>query len=244
MKNFTRLLAVSAIALCAMSCAAEHSDPSFISGQATVTFKPGDGDRYYMKVDEGLAFYPLNSTITSYPFSQKVEKRAMISYLIDERAVPQSTPEYKETYGVFLQHIDTIKIKQPLVYDVNKEGKYGHDPLGLYLDRNVFPTTLIEDGYLNLVFNITYGTIKFDDPIHEINLLIGVNPDDPYEVEVRHNANGDTKGSKNQYCICDFPLKDLPDTEGKTVKLTLKWLSSVTGKTESVQFDYCSRTDW
>ena len=86
MKNFTRLLAVSAIALCAMSCAAEHSDPSFISGQATVTFKPSDGKRYYMEVGEQLAFYPLNSSLADYPFSQKVEKRAMISYLLDENA--------------------------------------------------------------------------------------------------------------------------------------------------------------
>ncbi len=245
MKLSTRFFAASAIAFSVASCTAGYSpEPSYISGQATVTFKPSDGKRYYMEVGEQLAFYPLNSSLADYPFSQKVEKRAMISYLLDENAEPESTSEYKNIYGVYLQHIDTIKIKQPLVYDVNKEGEYGHDPLGLYLDNSVFPTTLIEDGYLNLVFSINYGSIKLDEPLHDINLLIGVNPDDPYEVEVRHNAHGDISKANSQHCICNFPLKALPDTEGKTVKLTLKWFSSVTGKTESVQFDYCSRTDW
>lgn len=244
MKFTTRILAVSAIAMSIAACSNNDPDPRYISGQATVTFKPNTGDRYYMEVGEELAFYPLNGNMSSYPFSQKVEKRAMISYLLEEGSEPEKTPEYKNVYGVYVQHIDTIKIKQPLVYDVNEEPAYGDDPIGLYLDRTVFPTTLIEDGYLNLVFNIKYGNIKLDDPIHEVNLLIGINPDDPYEVEVRHNAHGDNSRVNNQYCIMNFPLKALPDTEGKTVKLTLKWNSSVTGKTESVQFDYRSRTDW
>ena len=37
----------------------------------------------------------------------------------------------------------------------------------------------------------------------------------------------------------NFRLSDLPDTEGKTVKLTLKY-KSFSGE-KSIQFDYCSR---
>ena len=36
-----------------------------------------------------------------------------------------------------------------------------------------------------------------------------------------------------------FRLADLPDTEGQTVKLTLKWKSY--GGDKSVTFDYCTR---
>ena len=36
-----------------------------------------------------------------------------------------------------------------------------------------------------------------------------------------------------------FRLDSLPDTEGQTVKLTLKWRSD--GGEESMQFDYCTR---
>ena len=42
----------------------------------------------------------------------------------------------------------------------------------------------------------------------------------------------------------NFPLKSLPDTGGKTVKLTLKWYSSTQREMVEKQFDYCSRTDW
>ena len=72
---------------------------------------------------------------------------------------------------------------------------------------------------------------------HTVNLLAGVNPANPYEVEFRHNANGDY----NYYVgdgLVSFDLSKLPDTEGKTVKLTLKWTSFSGPK--SVVFDYCT----
>lgn len=73
---------------------------------------------------------------------------------------------------------------------------------------------------------------------HFVNLLSTNNPDDPYEVEFRHNAYGDTYGQYGDGLVA-FRLSDLPDTEGKTVKLTLKW-KSFSGE-KSAQFDYCTR---
>lgn len=46
--------------------------------------------------------------------------------------------------------------------------------------------------------------------------------ENPYEVEFRHNAFGDVYGEPADGLVA-FNLDSLPDTEGKTVKLKLKW---------------------
>ena len=68
--------------------------------------------------------------------------------------------------------------------------------------------------------------------------MLGQNPDNPYEVEFRHNAYGDTYGNPDDGLVA-FKLDELPDTEGKTVKLKLKWKSFSGDK--SAEFDYCTR---
>ena len=69
--------------------------------------------------------------------------------------------------------------------------------------------------------------------------VTGVNPENPYEVELRHNANGDPQNYWRDALVA-FNLNDaVPDTEGKTVKLTIRWRSSQGYK--KVDFDYCSR---
>ena len=51
--------------------------------------------------------------------------------------------------------------------------------------------TLVEDGYLTLRFRTIYGNTARK---HFVNLISTDNPDNPYEVEFRHNAYGDTYG--------------------------------------------------
>ena len=57
-------------------------------------------------------------------------------------------------------------------------------------------------------------------------------------MEFRHNAYGDTYGQEADGLVA-FKLDALPDTEGKTVKLKLKW-KSYSGE-KSAEFDYCTR---
>lgn len=95
--------------------------------------------------------------------------------------------------------------------------------------------TVAEDGYLTLRFRALWGGQK----VHYINLVTDVNPDNPYEVELRHNANGDPQNYWRDALVA-FNLNGVvPDTEGKTVKLTIRWHSSQGYK--KVDFDYCSR---
>ena len=77
------------------------------------------------------------------------------------------------------------------------------------------------------------------DPVEIVNdWLTGVNPDDPYEVEFRHDAEGDDERKWGDGLVA-FSLKDLPDTEGKTVTLKLRW-QSYSG-TKQANFKFCSR---
>ena len=112
-----------------------------------------------------------------------------------------------------------------------KSEKYGNNLVEIVRDW----VTVAEDGYLTLRFRALWGGQK----VHYINLVTGVNPENPYEVELRHNANGDPQNYLRDALVA-FNLNDaVPDTEGKTVKLTIRWRSSQGYK--KVDFDYCSR---
>ena len=83
--------------------------------------------------------------------------------------------------------------------------------------------------------NRTYG----NDPVEILNdWLLSENPENPYEVEFRHNAFGDTEGKMGDALVA-FKLDELTDTQGETVKLKLKW-NSFSGE-KSAEFDYCTR---
>lgn len=209
---------------------------------ASVTFRIQEDGSYYLKQDDTTALVVLNSSLSTYPFKDKKEKRALVQYKLYEN--PENKPanpaaeEYKYTKYVELYSIDTIQTKNPMLYDPDAD--YGDSSIGLYVSESIFPTTMIEDGYLNLCFNIPV----WYNSKHEINVVYGTNPDDPYELVVKHKNVNNVIDGQPQAFIMNFPLKSLPDTGGKTVKLTLKWYSSTQREMVEKQFDYCSRTDW
>ena len=104
---------------------------------------------------------------------------------------------------------------------------YGKDPVEIVKDW----TTIVEDGYITLRFRTYFNEGKK----HILNLVKGENP---YEIILHHNAMGDTRGPIRDGLVA-FKLTDLPDTQGKTVDLTLKW-QSFSG-IKSVRFKYKSR---
>ena len=140
-------------------------------------------------------------------------------------------PSGDYTKAVHINWIDSILTK-PIAPDLGEENDevYGTDPVEIVNDW----VTIAEDGYLTLRFRTIWGGSKK----HFVNLLLGQNLENPYEVEFRHNAYGDTCGSEGDGLVA-FKLDELPDTEGKTVKLKLKW-KSFSGE-KSAEFDYCTR---
>lgn len=189
---------------------------------ALVTVKPIDDNSFFLQLDDNTTLLPTN--ITKPPFGDK-EVRALINY----SKVDKPSGDYTE--AVHINWIDSILTKQ-IAFDLGAENDeiYGTDAVEMINDW----VTIAEDGYLTLRFRTRYGDTK----PHLVNLLASTDPANPYEVEFRHNAYGDIYGSLADGLVA-FNLNSLPDTEGKTVKLKLKWKSFSGDK--SAEFDYTTR---
>lgn len=236
------ILTLALAASITVSCSKDDDNFWADAVNATVTFRPQANGSYILKQDDSTALIVSNPSMKDYPFADKLEKRALIQYKKDSQVEQREDPAFpgvKYWMNVTLYSMEPMMTKEPVLFDSSKN--LGEDPIGLYLDANMFPTTLIEDGYLMLCFNLP---IRFDGLKHEINLVYGSNPDDPYELVVKHDAHGQTYGGESRAFVMNFPLKNLPDTKGETVKLTLKWYSAVTHNIASTTFKYKSRTDW
>lgn len=189
---------------------------------ALVTVKEAADGAFFLQLDDKTTLLPTN--VKTSPFGDK-EVRALMNY----SEVDEASGEY--TKAVHINWIDSILTK-PIAPDLGEENDeiYGTDPVEIVNDW----VTLAEDGYLTLRFRTVWGGSKK----HFVNLLLGQNPENPYEVEFRHNAYGDTYGETGDGLVA-FKLDELLDTEGKTVKLKLKWKSFSGDK--SAEFDYCTR---
>ncbi len=190
---------------------------------ALVTVKPVSSDAFYMQLDESTTLKPTN--MAASPFGEK-EVRALVNY----SEVDEESGEYDK--AVHINWIDSLLTK-PMAANLGEENDahYGTDPVEIVNDW----VTIAEDGYLTLRFRTVFEN---QSQKHFVNLISTQNPDDPYEVEFRHNAYGDTSGRYGDGLVA-FRLDGLPDTGGETVKLTLKWKSFSGEKT--AQFNYCTR---
>lgn len=190
---------------------------------ALVTVKPVSDNGFYLQLDDSTTLFPTN--MKTSPYGDK-EVRALVCF----NEVKPVNEDYSKS--VEIMWMDSILTKQAVPYPGEEnEEKYGEDPIEIVKDW----VNIAEDGYLTLRLRTRWGN---NGVAHFVNLFTGVNPDDPYEVEFRHNAFGDVNGVWGDALVA-FRLSDLPDTEGKTVKLTLKY-KSFSGE-KSIQFDYCSR---
>ena len=173
----------------------------------------------YLQLDDETTVLPTN--MKTSPYGNK-ELRALTNLKIQDG---QGGHYSKSAY---VNWIDTILTKNMVRSMGAKDDEvYGKDPLEIVKNW----TTSVEDGYLTLRFRTYFG----NGTKHVVNLVKGAQP---YEVILHHNAMGDTKGYVRDGLVA-FRLSDLPDTQGKTVDLTLKWQSFSGAK--SVHFKYKSR---
>lgn len=189
---------------------------------AIVTVKTAADNTVYLQLDDKTTLLPTN--LKEHPFNGK-EIRAFVNY----RAVGDNAAPYSK--AVVVNWIDSVLTKPTVPTLGNKDAEeYGSDPVEILKG---FPT-VCEDNYLTLAIGTVWGDTGKK---HLVNLVTGTNPDDPYEVVLRHDAYGDTRG-KYSYTTAAFSLKALPKTGGKTVKLKLKFNSFEGEKT--AEFDYCT----
>lgn len=209
-------LAASGLSSCTGS---DDTDYSKIEPNALVTVRSTDSDGFYLQLTDDEVVYPTN--ITKHPFNGKTV-RAFCN--IDRL----------EGNEVYVNWIDSVLTKQPVAHlgdeDVNK---YGNDPVEIVNSWQ----TVAEDGFLTLRFRTEWsGTGRK----HEVNLVTGVDPEDPYKVVFHHNAHGDYGTMVGDGYVA-FDLSSLPDTGDEPVKLTLVWRSFSGEKT--AQFDFRSHKD-
>ena len=231
MKAMKSLFGLVAAVMLVSSFSACDNDDTYIwyydaVPNALVTVKPVDGAGFYMQLDDSTTLHPVNMSVS--PYGDK-EVRALVNYAYVR---PEENDYEKRSFKVNVNWIDSILTKPAVPYPADGDvSEYGEDPIEIVRDW----VNIAEDGYLTLRFRTRWGN---NGVVHFVNLLTGVNPDDPYEVEFRHNAYGDVNGAPGDALVA-FRLSDLPDTNGKTVKLTLKY-KSFSGE-KSIRFDYCSR---
>ncbi len=205
------------------SCQDDDKDVNRLYPNALVTVKHAGDETVFLQLDDQTTLLPVN--LATSPFGEK-EVRALVNY--EEVDKPRGVYDQ----AVHVNWIDSIRTKAmaPNLGDEN-DAKYGIDPVEIVRDW----VTVAEDGYLTLRFRTTWG---YPRVVHSVNLIPTNNPENPYEVEFRHNANGDI-GDRYGDGLVAFRLDNLPDTEGDTVKLKLKW-KSFSGE-KSVEFDYKTR---
>lgn len=189
------------------SCTSNDDNMALLQPTALVTVRPSDSGTFTLQLDNTTTLYPTN--MKSSPFGNK-EVRALVNYT-DEGS-------RGNTRNVYINWIDSIRTKKTVPdLGIENDAKYGNDAIEIVNDW----VTIAEDGYLTLRIRTQWGMLNNK---HNINLLTGVNPDNPYEVELRHDANGDIGGNMGDALIA-FNLNDLPLKDGETVKLKLNWKS-------------------
>lgn len=176
---------------------------------ALVTVKADTNDSFFLQLDDSTTLHPTN--LSNSPFGSK-EVRALVNY----NEVDEASGIHNK--AVHINWIDSILTK-PIAPDLGSENDaiYGTDPVEIINDW----VTIAEDGYLTLRFRTLRGEYG---QAHFVNLLSTQNPHNPYEVEFRHNAYGDTSGEPKDGLVA-FKLDALPEIKDEAVKLTLKWHS-------------------
>lgn len=216
-------LAIAVSGMTLQSCLDDDDSYNLRFPNALVTVKTAADQTFFLQLDEKTTLLPTN--LKQSPYGDK-EVRALVNY----KNVDEPSGAYNQ--AVHINWMDSLLTK-PIAPDLGEENDqvYGTDPVEMVNDW----VTIAEDGYLTLRFRTVRGS---SPQKHFVNLLQGNNPENPYEVEFRHNAYGDTYGQEADGLVA-FKLDALPDTEGKTVKLKLKW-KSYSGE-KSAEFDYCTR---
>lgn len=209
MTKIKMIFSCGVVVLCMVlqSCLSDDNDVPSTFPNALVTVKTNADGSTYFQLDENTKLYANNINKRLYDGK---EVRALINYTV------LNTDDTKNTKDIHVNWIDSIRTKE-LIHSLDGKipDNIGDNSIEVINDW----VTVLEDGYLTLRVRALWG-IPYKT--HYLNLISGINNKDPYEVELRHNANGD-KGERLGDALIAFKLKGLDIKEGQI--LTLKWKS-------------------
>lgn len=116
-----------------------------------------------------------------------------------------------------------------LTYDESAAGSDGLEILNDWI-------TTVDDAYLTLKYSAWWG----EEPVkHDFHVVAGLNPDDPYYLELRHDAHSDPQAVQSEG-IVSFDINALPDTQGEEKVLTLKY-RRLGGSSDTKYFGFKTR---
>lgn len=211
------LLALAAPLASLCSCSNDDDEKYLYSPTALVTVCTKPDNSFFLQLDDSTTLHPTN--ITQSPFGGK-EVRALVNY----SKTTHTDGTYINQNCVFINWIDSIRTKMPVEDKGDENDKlYGNDAIEIVKDW----VTVAEDGYLTMRIRTRWGNAA---TTHSINLLTGSNPNAPYELELRHNAYGDTYGKLGDALIA-FNLNNLPHKPNAKVNIKLTWNSFYGKKT-------------
>lgn len=208
-KKLTTKISIFLLALSAAftSCLDDNKDEIFFRPTALVTVKPL-ADSFILQLDDSTHLEPVN--MTKSPFGDK-EVRALVNYDIKEKKTGMQK--------VHINWMDSIRTKMtvPSLGDKNN-ATYGNDPIEIVNDW----VTIAEAGYLTLRVRTRWG---YAGKVHYLNLLTGADPKNPFDLELRHNAQGDLNGNMGDALIAFNLYELMKRTSADTTKFTLRWNS-------------------
>lgn len=218
MKLSAFVMGLMALTFTLQSCELDDNDSYDVRRpSALVTVRPQADKTFTMQLDDKTTLTPSN--MQTSPFGDK-EVRALVNYTEDVQT-------NGSIHSVHINWIDSIRTKLPVVTaGADNDKIYGNDPIEIVRDW----VTVAEDGYLTLRIRTRWGSLH---TTHYINLLTGTNPENPYELELRHDAKGDVDGAVGDALVA-FNLNNLPKNGNEDLKLKLNW-TSFSGK-KSAEF--------
>ncbi|WP_280778973.1 NigD-like protein [Parabacteroides sp. PM5-20] len=167
------------------------------------TIESLENNAHFFRLDDGKSLWPTAGYYTGHNLGDG--QRIWLNYTI----LSDSMDGF--SHYVRVNGLDPVLTKG-IAADKGEENDviYGTDPVNI---ENIW----IGDGYLNVLFVFNYG----GQETHFVNLLKDKKEEDLYSVEFRHNAYNDPARTGVRGIVC-FDLRDLPDTEGETVKLKIR----------------------
>ena len=217
-------LAVSVFVIMTGACSKKGDfDQSLFYPNVLVTVKTADNGDCFLQLDDKVTLKPIN--LLTSPYKKEVRALARVSK-VEKDGKPYN-------HAVHVHWMDSIRTKPavPTAGDENDK-KFGTAPLEIINNW----VTVLEDGYLTISF---YGMWGESGKVHYMNLLTGVNPTDPFEVELRHDSNGDLVNGYGRRAmgIIAFKLPESLKPSGENKKLKVKYRSFSGEKTVTFEFN-------
>lgn len=169
---------------------------------AIVTAKTSDAGEFYLQLDDETTLKPEN--MSKSPYGREV--RALINFT--DKGAWTGTAEDGLSFdrSVIVNAIDSVRTKDAVATLGDKNDEvYGTAPIDIITNSWY---TVLEDDYLTLTFCAVWGNPYI---YHEINLVTGTDPENPYLVELRHNPLEDNInfGGVKATGVIAFRLSDL-----------------------------------